>query len=469
MLAEVFGDYDWRYTPPETRTHLPHLKGFDPQSAPRETEWPPRVLETWEQLLDLSSNGAGKWVNLPPYHPSLIPMLNESTTGGNTTILFVNLSGTEVLVYRVHLDGTENYVYRSSPNPRNIYEFPIGVGRLLLVKDLDGKNLAVFQAVEKVGRALVAPTLHLIKPGLSKISGDNQTGVSGAILTNPFVVEAQDANGSALAGVSVTFAVIAGGGALSTTSTTTDGNGRAQSRLTLGPNQGTNTVEVSAAGIQGKVTFHAVADTESPSITADVNGDGVVNLLDLIFVGYILENEVPDLTADVNGDGVVSIQDLVLVASMFGNTVAAPPASAQAPETLTAVEVQGWLTDARSLEVRDPIIKRGIMVLEQLLVSLTPKETELLANYPNPFNPETWIPYRLAEDAFVTLTIYDQTGQVVRKFEVGHRIASAYESRSKAIYWDGRNGLGEQVASGVYFYHLSAGDFSATRRMLILK
>ena len=109
------------------------------------------------------------------------------------------------------------------------------------------------------------------------------------------------------------------------------------------------------------------------------------------------------------------------------------------------------------------------MVLEQLLVSLTPKETELLSNYPNPFNPETWIPYRLAEDAFVTLTIYDGSGRLVHRFDVGHQIASAYESRSKAIYWDGTNELGERVASGVYFYHLSAGDYSATRRMLIIK
>ena len=114
-------------------------------------------------------------------------------------------------------------------------------------------------------------------------------------------------------------------------------------------------------------------------------------------------------------------------------------------------------------------MKRGFVVLEQLLISLTPKETELLSNYPNPFNPETWIPYRLAEDAFVTLTIYDTMGQVVRTLDVGHRIASAYESRPKAIYWDGKNGLGEQVASGVYFYTLTAGDFSATRRMMILK
>ena len=111
---------------------------------------------------------------------------------------------------------------------------------------------------------------------------------------------------------------------------------------------------------------------------------------------------------------------------------------------LTAAEVQGWLTDAKSLDIKDPIMKRGIMVLEELLRSLAPTETQLLPNYPNPFNPETWIPYRLAEDAFVTLTIYDQAGQVVRTIDVGHQPAAVYESRSQAIYWDGRNQVGEQ-------------------------
>ena len=194
-----------------------------------------------------------------------------------------------------------------------------------------------------------------------------------------------------------------------------------------------------------------------------------MNVLDLIVIASELGNEGQDLTADVNRDGVVSILDLILVAGMFEGAAAAPSAQPQVSETLTAVEVQGWLTDARALEVRDPIMKRGIMVLEQLLISLTPAETELLANYPNPFNPETWIPYRLAEAAFVSLTIYDEAGHVVRTLEVGHRIASAYENQSKAIYWDGRNDVGERVASGVYFYTLTAGDFSATRKMLILK
>ena len=306
-------------------------------------------------------------------------------------------------------------------------------------------------------------------PALLKISGDNQKGASFTPLSQPFVVEAQDVNGSALTGISVRFAVTTGGGTLSTTITRTNENGRAQSTLTLGPNLGTNTVEVSAAGIEVPVTFHAVSDTESPPITTDVNNDGSVNILDLILIASELGNEGQNLGADVNGDDVVSILDLILVAGMFDEVAAAPSARPQVPETLTALEVQGWLIDARALEVRDPIIKRGFAVLEQLLVSLTPRETELLANYPNPFNPETWIPYRLAEDAFVTLTIYDLSSQIIRTLEVGHRIASAYENRSKAIYWDGRNELGERVASGVFFYHLSAGDYSAMRKMVILK
>ena len=114
-------------------------------------------------------------------------------------------------------------------------------------------------------------------------------------------------------------------------------------------------------------------------------------------------------------------------------------------------------------------VKRSHIPLAELVAYEIPAKTELLLNYPNPFNPETWIPYRLAKDAFVTVTIYDQRGRVVRDIAVGHRIAAVYESRSKAIYWDGRTDLGERVASGIYFYSLTAGDYSATRKMVILK
>ena len=97
------------------------------------------------------------------------------------------------------------------------------------------------------------------------------------------------------------------------------------------------------------------------------------------------------------------------------------------------------------------------------------RENFLLANFPNPFNPETWIPYQLAKDAEVTVTIYASNGQVVRRLALGHQPAGIYQRRSRAAHWDGRNVLGEPVASGVYFYTLTAGDFTATRKMLIRK
>ena len=93
----------------------------------------------------------------------------------------------------------------------------------------------------------------------------------------------------------------------------------------------------------------------------------------------------------------------------------------------------------------------------------------LLQNYPNPFNPETWIPYHLSDEADVQIIIYDTKGVPVRQLELGHQLAGYYVDREKAAYWDGHNQSGEAVASGVYLYTLTAGNYSATRKMLILK
>ena len=131
--------------------------------------------------------------------------------------------------------------------------------------------------------------------------------------------------------------------------------------------------------------------------------------------------------------------------------------------------IEAWIAQARLEDDGSHPFKQGIELLENLLASLIPKETALLRNYPNPFNPETWIPYQLAESAEVALTIYDANGEMVRYLAFGHQAAGMYRSRSRAVYWDGRNQLGESVASGLYFYTLTAGEFSATRRMLILK
>ena len=523
-------------------------------------------------------------------------------------------------------------------------------------------------------------------PTLLKISGGNQRRLPGETLAYPFVVEARDENGSPFAGVSVTFAVTGGGGTLSIQSTTTDANGRAESTLTLGPDFGTNAVFVSAAGIEVRLTFHAIADNpeflwsipsgyslihvplrvtavddvpmtirsiadlydalggadtvtylltldsqtqewfgyfrpsdrDTPAdrgLTDDMgilarlitpvsvrltgaplgtNGTSTITLNpDINLVGLPLRNSrlthVSDLFAlegigsnipaiiftdngefkaviPAGGPGDIPIiggQAFMLDAQQMATiavsgegwyntseTAAAPLLSLKGVEVgdttpvlglrgsivdeqmgtnsagfrvivknlstgravatvtkdenysrpdkrestgvgyqVTVVDVEtgraARIGDILEISVRSPSpligvqplrytvtaedVRESLIQLAELVAYEIPIETELLHNYPNPFNPETWIPYRLAEDAFVTLTIYDLNGHVVRTLDVGHQIASTYEGRSKAIHWDGRNGLGEGVASGVYFYHLSAGDYSATRKMVILK
>ena len=514
-------------------------------------------------------------------------------------------------------------------------------------------------------------------PALLKISGDNQKGITGAALEDPFVVEVQDANGSAFAGVPVTFVVATGSGTLSTTRTTTDANGRAESTLTLGPNPETNTISVSAAGIVELATFHAISDlpfiryilsipagislihiplkvtvvdeiektiesvgdlydalggaskvnflitydpatqgwlsyfvpsdkgTSADAPLADdtgiiaglrtpvsiqlrgdplgtdgtstitlnqglnlvglplndsrimrvsdlfalegiggnvpviiltddgefelvgrardpgdieiiggqsfiltaqraaivgISGDGWTNVSgtaaapSLSLTGVEVKNTTPvlglrgSIVDEVTGVNPVGIRVTVKNLST-GRVVVAITAPDEAGYRSTVVDIEtgraATVGDILEISAQSPTpfigveplqytvtaedVKQSLIQLPNLVAYEIPAETELLRNYPNPFNPETWIPYRLAEDAFVTLTIYDLSGQIVRTLEVGHRIAAAYESRSKAIYWDGRNKLGERMASGVYFYTLTAGDYSATRKMLILK
>ena len=209
-------------------------------------------------------------------------------------------------------------------------------------------------------------------------------------------------------------------------------------------------------------------------LTVDVTGNGKVNVNDLVEVAKNYGKTVgggANRRADVNNDGKVDVDDILAVIKAV-DAAAAPALTQAAIKTgsLQAADVQRWLRDAKAANA-DPA---GIAALERLLAALTrveaqPKETVLLANYPNPFNPETWIPYHLAEPAEVTLTIYTVDGTVVRTLALGHQAAGFYQSRSRAAYWDGRNEVGERVASGVYFYTLQAGDFAATRKMLILK
>ncbi len=199
----------------------------------------------------------------------------------------------------------------------------------------------------------------------------------------------------------------------------------------------------------------------------DVNADGVVDISDLTFVAANLGKVGANL-ADVNGDGIVNIVDLALVAAAIGNgnDAAAPTLLSDLP---SREDVQAWLHEARLLNLSDPAFQRGILFLENLLNSLTPKQTALLPNYPNPFNPETWIPYQLASPADVRIEIWTSDGKLVRALTLGYKTVGIYQDRARAAYWDGRNTHGEPVASGIYFYTLTAGDWTAMRKMSILK
>ena len=223
---------------------------------------------------------------------------------------------------------------------------------------------------------------------------------------------------------------------------------------------------LASGGVDGAILLWDTAPEtpEPPRLAADVNSDGTVNIQDLVAVAAAL-GETGETSADVNSDGIVNIQDLVAVAAALGETAAGAPSAAN----LSAETLQQWISDAKQLNLTDATSQRGIRFLERLLLALTPKETALLANYPNPFNPETWIPYQLASPAEVTLRIHTVDGSLVRTLSLGHKGVGIYQSRSRAAYWDGRNEIGEPVASGVYFYTLTAGDFTATRKMLIRK
>lgn len=230
----------------------------------------------------------------------------------------------------------------------------------------------------------------------------------------------------------------------------------------------TDTYIVDRDGVRWEVEIENANVVEPHhDVFGDINRDGIVNIQDLVIVAQRFGSTGHN-RADVNGDGLVDIVDLVLVATAIGGN-AAPTLTPSGLDILSASDVKDWLSQAQQLDLTDPKLILGVNVLEQLLNVLTPKVTLLLPNYPNPFNPETWIPYHLAKDAEVTLSIYTLNGRLVRTLAIGHQPAGRYQNRSRAAYWDGKNEFGEKVASGVFFYTLTASDFSATRKMLMLK
>ena len=211
----------------------------------------------------------------------------------------------------------------------------------------------------------------------------------------------------------------------------------------------------------------------------DVNEDGSVDATDSALVTAALGQTgaaITDPRTDVNGDGTVDQDDLILVTDNIGTDGGAPSIVAlftlldrEILETLDRGTLETYLNTLRAESDGSLKYKRAIAILKGLLAIIRPKQTQLLANYPNPFNPETWIPYQLANASDVQIIIYDTRGTVVRRLDFGHQPEGYYTSRSRAGYWDGRNASGERVASGIYFYQLQADNFSSLRKLLILK
>ena len=202
----------------------------------------------------------------------------------------------------------------------------------------------------------------------------------------------------------------------------------------------------------------------------DVNEDGIVNVLDVFMVASALGYVNPENPrVDVNGDGTVDKHDLLIVVQHLDEetTPQAPGHAMQRHDN--ASDVQHAIDILKQAHDGSTAWQHAIAKLEQLLNTFIPEKSRLLPNYPNPFNPETWIPYQLAAAADVTLTIWTADGQLVRTLVIGHKSTGIYENKSRAVYWDGKNDLDEPVASGLYFYTLTAGNFTASRKMLIRK
>ena len=205
----------------------------------------------------------------------------------------------------------------------------------------------------------------------------------------------------------------------------------------------------------------------------DINRDGAVNNRDTRLVAAAVGqsgNAITNPRTDVDGSGTVDVTDLILVLGNLDDDVAAPELDVDVKALDVDFDrVQEQVEVLLASGDRSIAAQRALLYLQHLLASARPDETLLLANYPNPFNPETWIPYHLAESTDVRVNIYDAQGTLVRVLTVGHQSAGYYTSRSRAAYWDGRNALGERVASGIYFYQLQTDEISPLRKMVILK
>ena len=310
-----------------------------------------------------------------------------------------------------------------------------------------------------------------IPHSLTKVSGDEQQGPAGEQLAAPFVVSVLDEDGLAFAGAVVTFAVTAGGGTLSAATATTDVNGRAATKLTLGSDPGPNTVEATVDGIE-VVTFTAAAVVQIPHSLTKVSGDGQEGLagaqLSAPFVVLVLDED----------DEAIARAVVAFSVTAGGGTMSAETAttdaSGRARNVLRLGSDPGTNTVEATIAGLEPVTFTAIGQESNFAgfddffgngkLAALPDRTQLLPNAPNPFNSETILSYFLLEPGPVRLEVFALSGQRVAVLHQGLQQAGYHR-----LHWDGRDAAGHPVASGAYLYRLVTDEAVLTRKLTLLR
>ncbi len=489
-----------------------------------------------QKLTDPNIDQCGTWINLEPLDLEQLQTLRSRGGDNETEVIFVNLTRVNLSYYWIDYEGNEILYGVVAAN--DFVKQSAYAGHVWLVKDPNGKNLAVYRAVEKDGRAIInallspvvqigpaqrppvywidagAGTLHrLIGDEVEDLLPDVQNATNLALDTtdnkiywteqtgkNRGRIKRANLDGSnvqllaTLKSVPTSIAVDATNGKFYGTNT----RGRIQ-RANLDGNQIQNlianleapsNITLEAAG--GKLYW---TEASGRIRRANLNGKSIQNISDnldpvsdIVIAGNKMYwTEIADggggkiRRANLNGSNfntLITLQHapLSIAIDSVGNKLYWTDSSGSIQRAnLNGKRIQNVVSGLASPTA---LVLGGVSAGPAAPVNngfvssqrASPDTTHLLANYPNPFNPETWIPYELARDTDVRIMIYNAQGVVIRTLQLGQQSAGYYTGRARAAYWDGRNMLGEHVASGIYFYQLQTGDdFSATKKMLIRK
>jgi hypothetical protein len=288
------------------------------------------------------------------------------------------------------------------------------------------------------------------------------------------IVEVRDQFGQLMGGVTVCFS----GPLISVpVFVPTGADGQAKIQLTLSSPPGSYAINACVTTPVGKIKIICTFITIMVDIlVGDVSGNCEITAYDASLVlqyvvGLTDFSTAQQQAADVTGDGTITALDAALILQYTVGLITKFPA--QGAPILNSKDDNQLLTKIISELENSSLSTEQKQVLEQLKRLLwqrvVPKQTVLLQNYPNPFNPDVWIPFQLAQDVPVTISIYNAKGKLIRILHLGSKNAGVYVTKDKAAYWDGKDSFGQPVASGVYFYTLQAGKFSSTRKMAIVK